>query len=142
MAQRALNVLTTDECLALLRKSRVGRLVYLDDLGPVAVPVNFALIDGDVVFRVSGGTNQAAMNQPSVAFEVDHIQDDERSGWSVIVRGKGQEVPLHEVPQLLRDSAGNFPAPWANGVHNVWLRITPEKVTGRRLGEETYALLI
>jgi len=79
MAQRALNVLTTDECLALLRRSRVGRLVYLDDVGPVAVPVNFALIDDDVVFRVSGGTKQAAMQQPSVAFEVDHIQDDERS---------------------------------------------------------------
>jgi nitroimidazol reductase NimA-like FMN-containing flavoprotein (pyridoxamine 5'-phosphate oxidase superfamily) len=142
MAQRALNVLTTDECLTLLRRSRVGRLVYLDDLGPVAVPVNFAMIGDDVVFRVSGGTKQAAMNQPSVAFEVDHIQDDERSGWSVIVRGNGQEIPLREVPQLLRGSDGNFPAPWANGVHNVWLRITPEKVTGRRLGDETYPLLV
>ena len=141
MAPRALDVLTTDECLALLKESRVGRLVYVDDRGPVAVPVNFTLIDDDIVFRVSGGTKRAAMSQPSLAFEVDRIHDDERWGWSVIVRGNGQEIPLSEVAQLLRESPGGFPS-WVDGTHNVWLRITPEEMTGRRLGEETWPRLI
>ena len=29
---------------------------------------------------------------------------------------------------------GHFPAPWAFGIHNVWLQIVPHTVTGRRLG--------
>jgi hypothetical protein len=31
---------------------------------------------------------------------------------------------------------GRFPAPWAFGIHNVWLQIVPHTVTGRRLGAE------
>jgi len=136
MTQRELEVLEAEECFALLGRTRIGRLVYLDDLGPVAVPVNFALSGREVLFPVGGGAKQAAMTQPTLAFEVDHVDDDDQAGWSVIVRGAGQQIPLELVPEVLHRMDGRFPRPWAVGVHNVWLKITPTLVTGRRLGEQ------
>jgi nitroimidazol reductase NimA-like FMN-containing flavoprotein (pyridoxamine 5'-phosphate oxidase superfamily) len=101
--------------------------------GPVAVPVNYALAGSDIGFRVAGGTKQAAVSQPLLTFEVDHIDDDERSAWSVLARGKGHEVEIEDVSALLRQIEGPPPQPWAGGVHNVWLQITPQTLTGRRL---------
>ncbi len=134
MAQRDLQTLSTDECFQLLAGARVGRLVYQDDLGPLAVPINYALNGHDIVIRVGGGTKQAAMQQPMLAFEVDEIDPEEHAGWSVIVRGPGAEIALEDAPKVLREMHGQFPTPWAVGVHNVWLQITAETVTGRRLG--------
>jgi hypothetical protein len=76
------------------------------------------------------------MQQPMVAFEVDHVDEDQDSAWSVLVRGVGTEVDLERVPALLRAMDGHFPQPWAVGIHNVWLQIVPQTVTGRRLGAE------
>ena len=45
MPQRELEDLSPDECFRLLAAARVGRLVYQDDLGPLAVPVNYAMAD-------------------------------------------------------------------------------------------------
>jgi len=139
MAQRDLETLSPDECLEMLGRAHVGRLVYVDDVGPIAVPVNYALADGDIVIRVEGGTKRVATGQPVLAFEVDHVDEDEHSGWSVIARGPGREVPIDEVPALLNHMKGRFPEPWALGVHNVWLRVTPQALTGRRLGAQVMA---
>ena len=138
MAQRDLEDLSADECFKLLATERVGRLVYYDDLGPLAVPVNYALAGHDIVFRVEGGAKQTAMKQPMLAFEVDHIDEDAHSGWSVLVRGVGDEVDLERVPALLREMDG-VPTPWAVGIHNVWLQIVAHHVTGRRLGGQRSA---
>ena len=140
MTQRDLEELSTDECFELLATARVGRLVYTDDLGPLAVPVNYAMAGHNIVFRVEGGAKQSAMQQPILAFEVDHVDNDWRSGWSVLVRGVGGEVDLERVPALLREMEGHFPTPWAAGIHNVWLQIVPQTVTGRRLGETRTSL--
>ena len=134
MAQRELVELTPDECYTLLGSAQVGRLVYLDDLGPIAVPVNYSIAGTDVVFRVEGGAKAQAIRQPVLAFEVDGIDPGDQSGWSVLIRGQGHEVPAAEVPGLLQRLDGDFPRPWASGIHNIWLRITPSAVTGRRLG--------
>ncbi len=75
------------------------------------------------------------MQQPMLAFEVDHVDEDRKSAWSVLVRGVGAEVDLERVPALLR-AMDRHVTPWAAGIHNVWLRITPHTVTGRRLGAE------
>jgi uncharacterized protein len=139
MPQRELEEITADECLALLGTRRLGRLVYSDDLGPVAVPVNYAMSGERIVIRVGGGAKQRAMEQPLLAFEVDHIDDAEQSGWSVIARGAGQEIPADQVPSLLHTLGRDFPAPWVSGVHNIWLMITPQILTGRRLGAQHIA---
>jgi len=134
MTQRTLEELSTQECFDLLASGRVGRLVYVDEQGPVAIPVNYAMAGTDIVFRVEQGTKRLALEQPLVAFEVDHIDEEARSAWSVIVRGAAHEVDLNRVPELIRDTGGHPPAPWAVGIHNVWLRVVSSGVTGRRLG--------
>ena len=77
----------------------------------------------------------APEHETTLAFEVDHIDESDRSGWSVLIRGPGEEIKIDQVPTLLHTLQRDFPTPWAIGVHNVWLRITAHVVTGRRLGE-------
>jgi len=134
LSQRKLEELSQRDCLVLLGAARVGRLVYVDEQGPVAIPVNFALADDDVVLRVEQGTKRLALEQPLVAFEVDHVDEVRQSAWSVIVRGKASEIEAERVPELLREMGGRPPTPWALGVHNTWIRITASQMTGRRLG--------
>jgi hypothetical protein len=136
MTQRELQELSPELCAELLRTARVGRLVYVEDECPVAVPVNYAMSGNDIVIRVEGGAKQAAVAQPMLAFEVDSINEDERSGWSVLARGTAREVATDYVPDLLREIEGQPPLPWATGIHNVWLALTPQALTGKRLGAE------
>jgi nitroimidazol reductase NimA-like FMN-containing flavoprotein (pyridoxamine 5'-phosphate oxidase superfamily) len=139
MAQRELEHLSEAESLALLGSASVGRLVYVDDVGPTAVPVNYAMAGRHIIVRVEGGAKQHAMQQPVITFEVDNIDVAARSGWSVVVRGTGREVDMESVAALLREMDGRFPTPWAFGVHNVWLELTPVTITGRRLAAERSA---
>lgn len=141
MAQRSVQELSAEECSARLAGEVVGRLVYMGEDGPTAVPVNYALDGEAIVFRVEQGTKTAVLGGP-VAFEVDRIDPAARSGWSVLVRGTCHEVDLEEVPAMLRRMAGHFPAPWAEGPHNTWRSIVPGMVTGRQLGEAFSAPLI
>jgi uncharacterized protein len=141
MAQRDLIELSADECVARLLTAKVGRLVYVDDDGPAAVPVNYALWGDEIVLRVEGGTKQAAMAQEQLGFEVDHIDEDEKSGWSVLIRSTGQEVAIEAIAESMRHKSGPPPLPWAIGIHNVWLRLTPNKITGRRLGDPQTAVV-
>lgn len=134
MSQRQVERLSEGECLALLGRSEVGRLVYHDGVGPAALPVNFAMVGGDILIRVSGGAMRQAVSQPTLGFEVDELVPDQRSAWSVLVRGGAEEVPQEQLPHLFRDEGAGSPSPWALGVHNVWIRLRPRVVTGRRLG--------
>jgi len=142
MSQRSLVELTSEDCFALLRGERVGRLAYSDAIGPVAIPVNFALAGQDIVFRMEPDNTALASAPGMVAFEADRVDDTEGSGWSVVVRGRLATVDLDDVPMLLRELSAGPPRPWAAGVHNVWVRIQPELVTGRRLGEHSVPLVI
>jgi nitroimidazol reductase NimA-like FMN-containing flavoprotein (pyridoxamine 5'-phosphate oxidase superfamily) len=132
VTQRKIDELSRDECLALLPEESVGRLAFVDADGPVAVPVNYALAGEQIVFRVEGRSHLREAVGPPMAFEVDHTEPDARSGWSVLVRGTAHEVALDDVPDLLRQMS-EPPRPWAEGIHSVWVAITPHKVTGRRL---------
>lgn len=133
MTQKKIEELSIEACLELLAQQEVGRLAFVDDEGPAAVPVNYGLAGGEVVFRIEQGSHLRAVLQPKVAFEVDHVEPEGATGWSVLVRGSAREVEIEQVPDLLKLMGGHPPRPWAEGVHNVWVVITPEKVTGRRL---------
>jgi nitroimidazol reductase NimA-like FMN-containing flavoprotein (pyridoxamine 5'-phosphate oxidase superfamily) len=142
MAQRELETLSREACLALLATRQVGRLVYVDVEGPAAVPVNYAMAGEDIVFRVAGGATRAAMDLPMIAFEVDAVDDHMHTGWSVLIRGRGAEVPIERVPVLLREMHHRYPTPWAEGIHNVWLTLVPTAITGRRLGAAAPTVLV
>lgn len=130
--QRKIEELVVEECMTLLGRESVGRLAFVDPEGPVAVPVNFGLAGERILFRLEPDSHLRAAVGGLVAFEVDHTDPETGSGWSVLARGTAEEVDLDHVPDLLRLMAGP-PRPWAEGVHNVWVSITPRKVTGRRL---------
>ena len=142
MSQRSLVELSSEDCFALLSGERVGRLAYCAAMGPVAIPVNFALAGHDIVFRMEPDNTALASDLDMVAFEADRVDETQDSGWSVVVRGRPATVDLDDVPALLRELSGGPPRPWAEGVHNVWVRIRPEVVTGRRLGEHSAPLVI
>jgi nitroimidazol reductase NimA-like FMN-containing flavoprotein (pyridoxamine 5'-phosphate oxidase superfamily) len=141
MPQRKLEELTEEECFALLQQEQVGRLVYVDELGPLAIPINFAVDGRTIVFRREGSERVESLPD-DLAFEVDHVDSPDRSGWSVLVRGSAQGVELEAVPEMLHRMAGRYPSPWAEGHHNNWVAITPRVVTGRRLTAPYYAPLL
>jgi uncharacterized protein len=133
MPRRILEELSWDECFTLIGQEAVGRLVYTDDLGPAAIPVNYAIAGHDIVFRSAEGSKVRGLRANAIAFEVDHIDLVNRSGWSVLVRGTSEEVEMERVPELLRRIDGDVPLPWKKGTHRIWVVITPNTVTGRRL---------
>jgi uncharacterized protein len=133
MPRRILEELSWDECFTLLGQETVGRFVYADELGPAAVPVNYAVAGHSIVFRSEDGSKVRGLGEHVVAFEVDHIDTASRSGWSVLVRGTGEEVEFEGLPEVLRQLDGDVPLPWKKGIHKIWVVITTKTITGRRL---------
>ena len=80
----------------------VGRLVVVDNGRPLIFPVNYAL-DGEApVFRTASGTKLWASTHAPVAFEVDSIDREARSGWSVVVHG------IANAPMILPPAMGKW----------------------------------
>ena len=101
------------------------------DSGPVVVPVNYSVVDGGIVFRTEPGTTPAQADGHQVAFEADRIDEAFGEGWSVLVRGPGTTVTDPNEVARLEEQA--FSTPWAGGRRELWLRIEPVAVTGRRI---------
>jgi nitroimidazol reductase NimA-like FMN-containing flavoprotein (pyridoxamine 5'-phosphate oxidase superfamily) len=123
--------LTEDECRRLLGERHLGRLALVDADGPVILPVNYTLDGGAVVFRTDPGSKlDAAAAGATVAFEVDAADERDRTGWSVVVRGRAAEVSDPADLERLRA----LPLyPWAPGAKARYVRIRPASVTGRRI---------
>ncbi|MCD7442299.1 pyridoxamine 5'-phosphate oxidase family protein [Streptomyces lincolnensis] len=124
--------LDRQECLRLLRKVPVGRIVHTRQAMPAVLPVNFCLDDDDaVLLRTAAASELArAIDGSVVAFEADEVDTGARSGWSVIITGSATVVtdPVdHE--RLTRTG----PRSWAPSPEEVFVRIEPELVTGREL---------
>jgi transcriptional regulator with XRE-family HTH domain len=127
----ALEVLTEAECQAYIRPGGIGRFLYSADRGPVAIPVNYAVLDDAVVFRTDDDTAAAgAVSQPKVSFDVDHIDNVLSEGWSVLISGTATILTR---PGDLRAAAGLDIEPWPGGERNAYIRLEPDEVTGRRI---------
>src|SRR5262249_35365545 len=87
-----LAVLDRDECLALVRRSVIGRLAVAVDNRPLVFPVNFVLDGSTVVFRTDEGTKLWVARRGSVVFECDGIDALYHTGWSVMIAGVAEEV--------------------------------------------------
>jgi hypothetical protein len=71
------------------------------------------------------------MRHTRVAFEIDDIDEFLQCGWSVVAVG---EADLVEDPDLLVELWGDQgPTPWAVGLRTQFVRITPSRLTGRRV---------
>jgi nitroimidazol reductase NimA-like FMN-containing flavoprotein (pyridoxamine 5'-phosphate oxidase superfamily) len=127
----ALERLPDAEWLRLIASVPVGRIVYTLRALPAVEPVNFAVHDGDVVFRTEpGGKVAAAVRQAVVAFEVDELDFARRAGWSVTIVGTAREV-TDPADEARLGQLGL--SPWAPGEREHFVRITPGIITGRWL---------
>lgn len=124
-----LTTLDVDDCLTLLATHHFGRVALNDDDGPIVLPVNYILDQGSVLFRTDDGTKLAAARESLRAtFQVDHVDEPRRFGWSVMVRGKITEVTdpdeLDRVRRLPLD-------PFAGGERARFVRMLSASITGR-----------
>ena len=127
----ALAILDADDCRALIGPGGVGRVVFTESRGPVALPVNFRMLDGDIVFRTAPlPTLASSLEQGQVSFEVDHLDEPLTEGWSVLISGEGHVIV--DPPERQRAQALGV-APWAGGERDVYVRIVANEVTGRRI---------
>jgi nitroimidazol reductase NimA-like FMN-containing flavoprotein (pyridoxamine 5'-phosphate oxidase superfamily) len=126
-----MELLSGETCWRLLAGQSVGRLAYLLAGEPEIVPVNYAVDGRCIVFRTDPGTKLGALNRNDVvAFEIDHAEPSSYTGWSVLVKGRAQQV--HDGAELRR-LAGLDLRPWPLGEKHVWMRIEPEVVSGRQV---------
>ncbi|MFF7144486.1 MULTISPECIES: helix-turn-helix domain-containing protein [Streptomyces] len=123
--------LTPQECQDLLSTHGVGRLAVHTAKGPEIFPVNYGVVGGSVVFRTAPGSVPAQAAGSRVAFEVDRIDAAFSQGWSVLVRGHASAVTDDESVRRLDEQA--YSTPWAGGHRDLWIRVDPESVTGRRI---------
>ncbi len=131
LINEGLELLTEQECGELLQPGGVGRVGVTIHGLPVITPVNYAYVDGDVLFRTGEGTKlDAATQRAVIAFEVDAYDTETRSGWSVLVVGRSTMITdPHELDRLHSYEINA----WANGDRSNYVRLRPELITGRRI---------
>jgi hypothetical protein len=129
--QRGSEVLTRNECVRLLAigAGGVGRIGLVDAVGNVVIhPVNYRMLDGDVLIQVGPGSMlDAAAQATIVSFEIDQISKDEGDAWSVLVHGLATVLPDGPLSVPGRSGAPLVPEPGATMV-----RIRTGILSGRR----------
>lgn len=109
----------------------VGRVGLLDDAGQVVIePVNYRVLDRDVIIQVGPGSMlDAARRQAILAFETDGLDPSAGQAWSVLVRGLATEVEDQGRAALAQptDARPLVPEPGTS-----FVRIRSGVLTGRR----------
>jgi nitroimidazol reductase NimA-like FMN-containing flavoprotein (pyridoxamine 5'-phosphate oxidase superfamily) len=118
--------LNDEECWELLDAEEFGRLAYrlVDEVH--VVPINYVTDGRSVLFRTASGNKLlAAALHSDVALEIDW--HDDRTAWSVVVRGH-----LHRVPEDEEHRVEQLPLhPWVPTLKYDVVELVPEVVTGR-----------
>jgi transcriptional regulator with XRE-family HTH domain len=133
-SRQHIETLTSDECTALVAPGGIGRFVFLDERGPVAWPVNFRILDGDVVFRTESESSVLKhLTQGDTSFEVDRLDEALTEGWSVLMTGQSRVI---DDPAERGRAESLGVQPWATGPHDAYVRLSPRTITGRRIRRE------
>jgi nitroimidazol reductase NimA-like FMN-containing flavoprotein (pyridoxamine 5'-phosphate oxidase superfamily) len=107
MADRVNEELDEAESLRLISAGGIGRIAYHSRFGPAVLPVNYKWHNGAVVFRTARHSA---------------LDEDLQTGIS-----GGDYLVAFEIDNI--DVAG----PWPAGERELFLRIVPNRVTGRRI---------
>src|SRR5215469_6216651 len=125
------------ECLRLVSPGGIGRIAYSGRFGPMVLPVNYKLHEGTIVFRTVEDSpldedlrTGIANAEYRVAFEIDDFSRTAREGWSVLIQGALHHVDSEAERASVRESGVQ---PWAGGPRDLYLRVIPSRVTGRRI---------
>jgi nitroimidazol reductase NimA-like FMN-containing flavoprotein (pyridoxamine 5'-phosphate oxidase superfamily) len=140
MPYQTIEELSEAECLRLIAPGGVGRIAYESRFGPAVLPVNYTLDAGAVLFRTAehGPLDEdlrtgITSGEYKVAFEIDDIDPAARRGWSVLIQG-----PAHHLTATERDAAQSADIEtWAPGAKELFVKIAPTRITGRRVGAAT-----
>jgi nitroimidazol reductase NimA-like FMN-containing flavoprotein (pyridoxamine 5'-phosphate oxidase superfamily) len=130
---RRLELLGEDDCWILLSRVPVGRVAFARaGETPLIHPVNHAVVDRHIVIRTGERTQlaYAARAFRRVSYQVDRLDEDQRSGWTVLVTGAARVATPAETAGLHVDELLD---PWAAGDRPTVVVIRPERVTGRRI---------
>lgn len=121
--------LATEECWALLEATSFGRLAYrlVDEVH--IVPLDYASDGHTIHLRTHSGNKLLAAELSSdVALEID--QHDDRTAWSVVVRGRLRRIEPPELEPVL-----DLPRrPWFAEEEVEVVELVAEAVEGRRFG--------
>lgn len=123
--------------MELLRGGRVGRLVYNSRYGLVALPVEYKLLDGAIVFVTWDNFTEEDLRtgiahaEYQVAVEADQVDLESREGWIVLVRGAAHHLDTEAERSLVVDSAAGS---WVDGDESQhFIRVNPITVWGNRV---------
>ena len=135
--RNGLEVLSRADALRLLATQKVGRIGITSEALPIILPVNFALLDGEILIRTGPGTKlDGATHDAVVAFEVDDFDALSHTGWSVSVTGLARVI----TEDAERVALAKAPiARWAPGRDERIIGISTELVSGRRMSAATHA---
>ena len=139
-SRRVVEQLDEAACLELLSTGRIGRLIYNSRYGPVALPSEYKVHDGSIVFRTYLLTfteedlrTGIAHAEYQVAVEADQLDLEAREGWMVLVRGAAHHLDT-EAERAAISGAGL--EPWIEGVPAHFIRVTPTTLWGNRVLRE------
>lgn len=119
------------ECRHLLGTHGVGRIAVFTSDGPAVLPVNYLVAGTGIAFRTSEEAVAARASGTEAAFEIDHIDEVTAGGWSVLAVGELAAVTDPDELQHLGATARS--QPWAGGDRTHWMKLTPVRLTGRRV---------
>lgn len=123
--------LSEDRCWELLARKKIGRLAVSITNHPDIFPVNYRIRDQTIVIRTAEGQKlAAAVLGTGVAFEVDALDEDTETGWSIVVKGDADEPKKLE--DYLRAEDLEIET-WASGEKSRFIIITPTWVSGREI---------
>lgn len=126
-----LELLSEAEARQLLERGCVGRVGVTVGALPAIFPVNYRVVDADIVFRTAAGAKlSAAAHQAVVAFEVDEYSVEDGTGWSVLAVGLSEVI--HDLDVDYDELAADL-EPMSDAERSVIVRIHPSFVSGRRI---------
>lgn len=120
--------LSEEECWERLASEEFGRLAFLMVDEVHLVPINYAVDGRSLLFRTAAGNKLfAAVLSHDVVFEIDKVDDDQNTAWSVIVRG---------FPRLLEEDEAHRAElvplrPWVDTRKDSVVEIRATAVSGR-----------
>ena len=121
--------LSREQCESYLLPGGIGRIAFVAERGPIALPVNFRFHSGTVVFRTASTSSVSSALGTIMGFEVDRVDDSVSEGWSVLVTGRAEPVEAGDRATLMRLGI----EPWAGGYRDVFVRIGIDEITGRAI---------
>lgn len=125
-----LDVIEEDECRQILASTTFGRVALTVGALPVILPIHYAMLGDDPVFRTDPGAKLMAASAGHIlCLEIDHADPVNHTGWSVMVTGPAEVI---EDPAEL-ERARRLPLrPWV-GRGDVYVRVRSVLLSGRRI---------